>query len=146
MGDGDTPTDPFGAEEPPEGGAAGGEDLEDLLRPAPLLRGRERTKASTQEPWTLVEGARDVLRFLARRALVAVLVWLALAATLAWFCGMGAVAGDLSWFTGTMAIASFFSGMSVGYALSSGLLDAVHFCGWVPWTLATGASTAVCVG
>jgi hypothetical protein len=96
------------------------------------------------DSWTIGDGVRDVLRFLTRRAPFALALWLVLgAATLAW-ANAGAVAGGFGSFGALIALVATLAGVPVGLTLARGLLDAVHFTGWIPATLA-GAVAAVVV-
>ena len=97
----------------------------------------------TDGPWTVRDGAQAVLRFLLRRAPAAALVWMVLgAATVAW-ANTGAVAGGFSAFGMLIALVATLAGYAVGLVVARGLLDAVHFTGWIPTLMACAAAAVV---
>ncbi len=98
-----------------------------------------------RKPWTLAEGVRDVLAFLARRGPWAVALWSGLALILSLWVRGGLGVSELSWFTIMIALISLAAGVPVGAVLSRGLNRAVAFAGWIP-TLLAGAAAILAIG
>lgn len=80
---------------------------------------------------------------MARRSILAVPVWLALAVALRFIAKFGAVAGELSVFTIMLALFSLAAGVPVGLITARGLVDSVGFTGWVPWGFAAAFATVI---
>ena len=72
-------------------------------------------------------------------------VWLAFAIAIRFITSLGAVAGELSWFTVMISFFSLVAGVPVGWTLARGLIDAVHFTGWIPWSIAAAASALIVI-
>jgi hypothetical protein len=106
-------------------------------------RDRPTLVSMDEGDWTLAEGVRDVLRFVGRRALPALLVWGLLAAGILLWARAGTADGDASWFGILIAFLSVHAGIAVGMVLAKGLVDAVRFGGWIPAWIAGGAAIVV---